>query len=179
MELKPGGELPASHPLFAKPWFSSRAVRGTQPSPSLRVRLATPADLDALLSLYVQLSRGNAGTDRAEAAEAFEQMLHRAGLSVFVAEAAGAVVGTATLVVVPNLTHGAQPWAQLENMVVAESARGTGVGATLLRYAVQAAWDAGCYKVQLQSDNARSGAHRFYEREGFAATSQGYRLYRH
>jgi GNAT superfamily N-acetyltransferase len=88
------------------------------------------------------------------------------------------VKGTATLVVVPNLTHNAQPWAQLENMVVDEAVRGSGVGRAILRHCLQSAWAAGCYKVQLQSDNARSGAHAFYEREGFVASSRGYRLYR-
>jgi GNAT superfamily N-acetyltransferase len=144
----------------------------------VRVRLATTADLDALLSLYVQLSPGNAAADRNMAARALEGILGREGVSLFVADLNGRVVGTATLVVVPNLTHNSQPWAQLENMVVADSQRSTGVGAAILRHAIGAAWDAGCYKVQLQSDNAREGAHRFYEREGFAATSRGYRLYR-
>jgi len=63
-------------------------------------------------------------------------------------------------------------------MVVAESVRGTGVGKALLEAALNIAWKVGCYKVQLQSASHRDGAHRFYERNGFAGSSVGYRLYR-
>jgi GNAT superfamily N-acetyltransferase len=146
--------------------------------PGVAVRLATPEDLDALLHLYVELSAANADVAREEADRVLRDMLAAPGLSLFVAVEHGDVVGTATLVVVPNLTHGARPWAQLENMVVAERLRRSGVGQALLRYCIDAAWAAGCYKVQLQSDNKREGAHRFYEREGFVASSRGYRLYR-
>jgi GNAT superfamily N-acetyltransferase len=144
---------------------------------SVEVRVAQPEDLDALLALYVQLSPGNAATTRAAAEAAFRSIADLSSVSVFVADVDGQVKGTATLVVVPNLTHNAQPWAQLENMVVDEALRGSGVGRAILRHCLQAAWAAGCYKVQLQSDNARSGAHAFYEREGFVASSRGYRLY--
>ena len=142
------------------------------------VREATRDDLEGLLALYVQLSPGNAGTTAASVGRPFEELLAAPHVMVAVAEVSGAVVGTATLVMVPNLTHGGKPWAQLENMVVHESHRGTGVGRAILRSCLETAWAAGCYKVQLQSDNARAGAHSFYEREGFAASSRGYRLYR-
>jgi GNAT superfamily N-acetyltransferase len=145
---------------------------------AVEVRPARVEDLAALLPLYEQLSAENAGLSTEAARPAFEAMLANASLNVLVAEVDGRVAATATLVVVPNLTHGAQPWAQLENMVVDAAARGTGVGRTLLGRCVAMAWEAGCYKVQLQSANAREGAHRFYEAAGFAAASKGYRLYR-
>jgi GNAT superfamily N-acetyltransferase len=142
------------------------------------VRTARANDLDAHLALYAELSPNNAGTDRATAALAFDELLTLPHTTLLVAEDRGAVIGTVTLVVVPNLTHQARPWAQLENMVVTERVRGTGVGKTLLAAALGIAWNAGCYKVQLQSANHRSAAHRFYERNGFSASSSGYRLYR-
>ena len=142
------------------------------------VRPAVQRDLDALLALYDQLSPSNAATDRTAASRALADMLVAPHVVLLIAEAGGAVIGTATLAIVPNLTHGAAPWAQLENMVVDERHRRAGVGDRLLRAARDEAWARGCYKVQLQSANERTGAHGFYARFGFRPSSVGFRLYR-
>lgn len=143
----------------------------------MNIRRASQGDLDALLRLYVQLNAGNAGTDASKAAAALEQLAQTPGVTLLVAESDGAVVGTVTLVVVPNLTHNAEPWAQIENMVVDESERSTGVGRQLMEACLALAQAAGCYKVQLQSAEQRTGAHRFYARLGFEDTSAGFRKY--
>lgn len=143
----------------------------------MNVRRASQGDLDALLRLYTQLSPENAATERSRAALAFEQITSSPGVSLLVAESGDTVVGTVTLVVVPNLTHHAQPWAQVENMVVDESVRGSGVGRQLLEKCVELAREAGCYKLQLQSASQRTEAHRFYARLGFEDTSAGFRKY--
>lgn len=134
-------------------------------------------DLDALLGLYEQLSDSNAGTDRGRAEAALRTVIDRDGLSLLIAEINGRTVGTVTLVIVPNLTHNARPWAQVENMVVEESLRGTGAGRALMGECIRLAREAGCYKLQLQSAEGRTGAHRFYEHLGFEDTSAGFRLY--
>jgi GNAT superfamily N-acetyltransferase len=145
----------------------------------VRIRGAVEADLEALLRLYVQLSPGNAATPLAAARPGLRTMLADPRIHVVVAEdEGGRPTATATLVIVPNLTHNAQPWAQLENMVVDESVRGSGVGRAIMDECLRLAWGAGCYKVQLQSANERDGAHRFYETMGFRASSAGFRLYR-
>lgn len=134
-------------------------------------------DLDALLRLYEQLSPGNAGADRSRAGSALRLLLDRDGVTLLVGELDGRVVGTDTLVIVPNLTHDSMQWAQVENMVVDESMRGTGAGRRLIDECVRLAREGGCYKIQLQSAEGRTGAHRFYGRMGFADTSAGFRLY--
>ncbi len=145
------------------------------------IRRASEGDLDALLRLYVQLSPGNAGTDTARAEPALAQVLGTPGITLLVAEREGAVVGTVTLVIVPNLTHNAQPWAQVENMVADASVRGSGVGRLLIEECLKLAGEAGCYKVQLQSGNQRTtadnDAHGFYRHLGFEASSAGFRYY--
>jgi GNAT superfamily N-acetyltransferase len=137
-------------------------------------------DLDALLRLYEQLSPENSGADRMSSVVALEAILGSPGVTLLVADEGG-VVGTATLVVVPNLTHGAKPWAQLENMVIDASVRGSGAGRLLIEECLRTAREAGCYKVQLQSGNQRrsaeNDAHGFYEHLGFAASSVGFRYY--
>src|ERR1044072_8309642 len=84
-------------------------------------------------------------------------------------------VGTADVLVVPNLTHDGAPWALVENVVVDPQWRRRGIGKALLKHAVRVADDAGCFKLQLTSSNHRDEAHRFYERLGFTATSTGFR----
>jgi GNAT superfamily N-acetyltransferase len=145
---------------------------------SVVVRDAVESDLEALLGLYVQLSAGNAPTTVEDARPGLRAMLVDERVRLLVVEVEGRIAGTATLVVVPNLTHGGQPWAQVENVVVDEAVRGTGVGKSLMDVCVRIAWEAGCYKLQLQSADHREGAHRFYERLGFEASSMGFRLYR-
>jgi GNAT superfamily N-acetyltransferase len=138
-------------------------------------------DLDALLRLYEQLSAANAGADREKAEVALQQVLRSDGVSLLVAEDESAVIGTVTLVIVPNLTHDSQPWAQVENMVTDASVRGSGVGRALIEECLRLAREAGCYKVQLQSGNQRrtreNDAHGFYAHLGFADSSAGFRLY--
>ena len=50
------------------------------------------------------------------------------------------------------------------------------MGSALLAAAVDAARTRGCYRVQLTSDKVRTDAHRFYAREGFVATHEGFKL---
>ena len=139
-------------------------------------------DLDALLRLYQQLDARNAGAVGAKAEGALHAILNRTGMALLVAESArGEVVGTVTLVILPNLTHNSQPWAQVENMVTDASVRGLGVGRLLIGACLRLASEAGCYKVQLQSANTRTtpenDAHGFYRHLGFEATSAGFRYY--
>jgi N-acetylglutamate synthase-like GNAT family acetyltransferase len=147
----------------------------------MNIRRASEGDLGALLRLYEQLSPGNTSTTREQAAPALLALLALPGATLLVSEQDGVVVGTVTLVIVPNLTHNACPWAQVENMVVDESLRGSGAGRQLIAECVRLAHEANCYKVQLQSGNQRrsreNDAHGFYEHLGFAASSAGFRLY--
>lgn len=92
-------------------------------------------------------------------------------------KSAGTPVGTVTLVVVPNLTHNARPWIQLENMVVDHSARRAGVGRDLLDAAVAFAHETNAYTIQLQSGEHRREAHAFYASMGFQPSSLGFRRY--
>lgn len=95
---------------------------------------------------------------------------------VLVVEEGGRVVATATLMVLPNLSHGGRPVAQLESVVVDERERGRGVGERLVRYCVDEARRVGCFRMQLTSNATREGAHRFYRRLGFSASHVGFKL---
>jgi len=95
---------------------------------------------------------------------------------LLVAEVEGLVVATATLGIIPNLSYRGRPWAFVEGLVVDPSQRREGYGEALMRYAIEEARRAGCYKVSLTSNKRRVEAHRFYKKMGFAATHEGFRL---
>jgi GNAT superfamily N-acetyltransferase len=146
----------------------------------VRVRAALPNDLDALLSLYRELAgtRANAAPDdRASSAPMLEQILADPARHLALAELDGRPVGTADIVVVPNLTHHRRPWAIVENVVVTEAARRQGVGRALLSHLIEHARSAGCFKVQLLSGNQRTEAHELYREVGMQPLAEGFRLY--
>jgi ribosomal protein S18 acetylase RimI-like enzyme len=146
----------------------------------VRVRQAAPADLDALMGLYEQLT----GTlhepvpePQPDPREVIDRILADPARSLLVAETEGQIVGTVDVLIAANLTHHAQPWALVENVVVAERARRRGAGRALMLRAIELAREAGCYKVNLISGNERTGAHDFYRSLGFEAIGQGFKAY--
>jgi GNAT superfamily N-acetyltransferase len=56
-------------------------------------------------------------------------------------------------------------------MVVAADRRGRNIGRTLVKAAEAVCAEAGCVAVEVTSNRARTGAHAFYERLGYAVTS--------
>jgi GNAT superfamily N-acetyltransferase len=150
---------------------------------ALRIRTARPGDLTRLLALLSELrERATAGVvweqaAREEAEGAWNEILTDPRRTFLVAELGGEIVGTADMVVVPNLTHRARPLAFVENVVVTSARRGDGIGRALMVEVEARARDAGCYKLQLLSNELREDAHRFYESLGFRASARGYRRY--
>jgi GNAT superfamily N-acetyltransferase len=147
---------------------------------SVLVRGARATDLDALLSLYRELAdpRGSAApADREGSAPVLERILAEPDRQLLLATVEDEVVGTADLLVVSNLTHHAQPWAIVENVVVAGGHRGRGVGRTLMEHMIESARSAGCYKLQLLSGKDRVDAHRLYRRLGLDSVAEGFKIY--
>jgi GNAT superfamily N-acetyltransferase len=131
-------------------------------------REAGPGDLDDILRLYRQLQPADPVLTDGSDAAAFAQILGSPGLHLFVLEADGVVVATTYLNVIPNLTRSASPYAVIENVVVEEAARGSGLGKQIMAATLQAAWDAGCYKAMLQTGSRRPATHAFYRACGFS-----------
>jgi GNAT superfamily N-acetyltransferase len=93
-----------------------------------------------------------------------------------VGELAGEVVGTMQLTFLPGLSRRGATRAQIEAVRVRADQRGSGLGGTLIRWAVDTARERGCALVQLTTDASRVDAHRFYERLGFQASHVGMKL---
>ena len=147
------------------------------------VRAATEGDIPQVFELYRQLAITTSPTELSRSSSlddyrrVFAQIQAFTGYELLVAEEQGEVVGTMVLLIVPNLSHGALPWAVIENMVVDKRYRRQGIGKLLLDYAITKAKSAGCYKIQLLSNKKRREAHQFYRSLGFEASAHGFRLY--
>ena len=112
---------------------------------SFSVRAAGPDDLDAVLGLLAQLNPEDVPPDTELAAVTWRGILAQPGVQSLVGCLGEVVVACLTLVVVPNLSRGARPYAMIENVVTDAAHRGQRVGRRLLDAAVQRAWDAGAY----------------------------------
>lgn len=131
-------------------------------------REARFGDFDAVVALYRQMHPNDPVLDDGSDATAFEQILRSAGLFLFVLEHDGAVVATTYLNIIPNLTRAASPYAVIENVVVDETQRRTGLGRQIMAHTLDAAWNAGCYKAMLMTGSRTAGTHAFYRACGFS-----------
>ena len=107
---------------------------------------------------------------------AFSAIEAQFGNDVFVGEREGTIVATAQLTLIPNLSLSGTLRAQIEGVRVARSERGQGTGEAMFRWLIDHARGAGAGLVQLTTNKAREDAHRFYERLGFEASHDGFKL---
>jgi len=143
------------------------------------ITAATLADLPALCSLLNALFTQEAEFQPDEAAQ-------RRGLTriitqpdvglIVVAREGGQVRGMVNLLYTVSTALGERV-AWLEDMVVAPTHRGTGLGQQLLQGAIKLARAQGCRRITLLTDGDNVAARRFYEREGFSVSGMvPYRL---
>ena len=130
---------------------------------AISIRPARSDDAAALAELSTQLGYP-------AAADTLNQRLERVrgdGVGeVFVAAGLdGRVLGWTH--VVPRLHLEEVPFAELAGLVVADGARGAGVGAALLSAAEHWAREHGFAQFRVRSNVVRERAHRFYLREGY------------
>jgi GNAT superfamily N-acetyltransferase len=106
-------------------------------------------------------------------------MMSTDDLTVYLCEVDGKPVGTATLLLMPNLTYDCAPTAFVEAVVVAVGHRRNGVATAMMDRILQDSRAAGCNKVQLLSHkrHAIDGGHQLYRGMGFEPEAEGFRLY--
>ena len=146
-----------------------------------KIRVATERDLPRLIELLAQLemdaSREIVGSPVLPSyLQAFEEITNDPRQQLFVLEVDQRVVSSACLTIIPNLSHRGRPYAIAENVVVDAECRSSGYGGLLMRHLLTQAQAAGCYKLSLTSNKQRPDAHRFYQRLGFRATHEGFRV---
>jgi len=147
------------------------------------IRLAEEKDVPSILELYRELTITTSEVEcsrspsLADYRGVFAEIHSDPRQELLVVEVQGEVVGTIVLLVIPNLSHNATPWALLENLIVTEKHRGRGLGRMLLEHAVGRAKQLGCHRVELSSDLRRKEAHNLYRSMGFEAQAHCFRLY--
>jgi ribosomal protein S18 acetylase RimI-like enzyme len=135
------------------------------PAPTLQVREAKPDDAGAVAALIAALGFPAHEADVARRMAA----LRKAGEPPLVA-VEEEVLGILAWHVTPVL-HRPAPVGRVTMMVVAERARGRGVGTALLEAAQARLAAKGCGLVEVTSNIELGGAHAFYRRRGFERTS--------
>jgi len=145
------------------------------------LRRAEAGDLPALVALLADDRLGStreaaADADLAPYRRAFAQIDADAGHLLVVGEAADEIVGTLQLTFIPGLSRRGAVRAQIEAVRVRSGHRGAGVGAALIGWAIGEAGRRDCGLVQLTTDKSRVDAQRFYERLGFVASHEGFKL---
>lgn len=131
------------------------------------IREAVYDDLDGLLELYTHL-HGNPIPEKSESlAKLWDGIMADRSHHIIAAEENGKIVSSCVCVIIPNLTHGQQPYAFVENVVTHPDCRKKGLATACLEYAGKIAEEAGCYKIMLLTGSKEESTLRFYERAGF------------
>jgi GNAT superfamily N-acetyltransferase len=152
------------------------------PGSSITLRRATREDLPAIVGLLVNDPLGRTREAASEADDfgpyetAFAAIDTDPAQLLVVATDGIEVVATMQLSFIPGLARRGALRAQAETVRVAASHRSQGLGAAMFAWVVDETRRRGCAVVQLTTDKTRADAHRFYERLGFTASHEGYKL---
>lgn len=150
-------------PRTPKP--KAKPAAAPKPEPRLAIRDARPRDADALAALIVALGYDVSAADLRKRLA----LLKKAGGGILVADRGG-VIGLLTTAITQVL-HRPRPVGRISLLVVAEAARGDGVGSALVAEAEARLKAAGCGLIEVTSNVKRLRAHAFYEHLGYDRTS--------
>ena len=150
-----------------------------------RVRRTATSDLAAVRAVLAenQVSRPPQPEMPREASgreiSMWDRMAATSDLTVYLAELGSEPIGTASMMLMPNITYDCRPSAFIEAVVVKYAHRRRGVATLLIQQALNDARTASCFKIQLLSHKRHSddGAHRLYQSLGFTSEAEGFRLY--
>lgn len=147
----------------------------------INIRLATLDDLPAIVQLLTQDevagSRENYSDPIAFSyIQAFKQIESEPNNEIIVAELDKKIIASLQFTIISCLTNQGGKRAHIEAVMVAPNFRAQGIGSTLLKWAINRAQQKDCYVVQLTSNKKRQRAHCFYQRLGFKATHEGFKL---
>lgn len=147
----------------------------------LIIREATAADLPALIAILVDDDLGRLREDNSLPLDpgylaAFDAIAADPNQYLFAAEQADELIGTFQLSFLPGLSHRGSWRGQIEAVRIAGHARGRGLGARMMEWAIARCRERGCRIVQLTTNVERTRAHDFYRRLGFVGTHVGMKL---
>ncbi|MGV9930281.1 GNAT family N-acetyltransferase [Streptomyces olivaceoviridis] len=145
----------------------------------LEIRAATADDLPAIVAMLADDPLGaqrESPGDLTPYRNALERLAADPNQHVVVAVREGRVIGTLQLTIIPGLSHKGATRALIEAVRIHADERGSRLGGRLIEWAIDTSRRLDCQMVQLTSDKTRTDAHRFYERLGFTASHEGFKL---
>lgn len=104
------------------------------------------------------------------------QKIRGQGGDIVVAEVNGKFVGTYSIHICQNLARNGRPFGVIEHVVCLAEYRRQGIGRALMEHAILYAKEHDCYKVCLQTGQARRENHAFYEACGSKGDKRGYQV---
>ena len=149
---------------------------------ALLLRPAVRADIVRIVAMLADDVLGAAREDTSPEGlvlyeAAFERIAATNGaVRLFVAERDGETVGCFLLSLTPGLSQKGMVRAIIEEVRIDAAHRGRGLGAAMIRLAIEEARKSGASLVQLTSNKQRRDAHRFYEQLGFERSHEGFKL---
>ena len=151
-------------------------------SGALTVREAAREDIPAILDMLVDDDLGKTREDASEAGRgtydaAFDRIEKSSDVSLKIAELDGRPVGTFLFIVIPGFALKGMLRVEIEQVRIASSHRGKGLGRQMIGWAIAEAQRIGAGMVQLAMNKSRTDSHRFYESLGFTASHEGFKLY--
>ncbi|KAF1031153.1 MAG: Aminoalkylphosphonate N-acetyltransferase [Pseudomonas sp.] len=144
-------------------------------------RTAVLADLPAIVEL---LASDELGSQRETVSSPLDERYMAAFNAIeadpnqrlVVAVEGNTVIGTLQLSFIPGIARRGSWRGQIEAVRIAAPYRSAGIGQQIFEWAIAACKSRGCQLVQLTTDKGRPDAHRFYEKLGFVASHEGYKL---
>lgn len=130
-------------------------------------REAGIGDLDAIQELYLHLHETEKLQDSHELRSLWNKIIDDKNYHILVGEINRKVISSITLIVIPNLSRGAKPYALIENVVTHTEYRGKGYAKLLMQEASKIAKESGCYKIMLLTGSKKESTLKFYENCGF------------
>ncbi|UJW73367.1 GNAT family N-acetyltransferase [Rhizobium sp. SL42] len=147
----------------------------------VRIRAARPEDVPEIAALFADDALGGHGdtTDPEVLPDylaAFQRIAASPNETLYVADRHGEIVGTFQTLVTTTMTARGSSAMIIEAVQTRADCRGQGIGAAMIAFAIERARAEDVRLVQLTSNAARTDAHRFYARLGFAPSHLGFKL---
>ena len=136
----------------------------------MEITLATASDIPALCELLSLLFSQEADFQPDEEAQrrGLAQILDNPDVGlILVARQKNQIVGMVNLLFTVSTALG-QRVALLEDLVIAPTQRGNGIGSQLLKQTIETARLHDCHRITLLTDLANESAQRFYRKHGFS-----------
>lgn len=131
------------------------------------IREVNKNDYEGLMKLYMQLHNNPMPEKTTEIEELWDRIIEDKNHHIIVVEEDGMIVSSCVCVIIPNLTHGQQSYAFIENVITDKNYRKKGLATKCLNYAKDIALKENCYKLMLLTGSKEESTLNFYRQAGY------------